>query len=131
MGKHLNIPHDAPRHCTKCGAFKDADEFHTRERGRRRRECRACWKKMCRDRASDGRYAHLAQNWQAKNPEKRKAHIAVGNAVRDGTLKKPNRCEDCGENGLIHGHHEDYSQPLKVDWLCTRCHTKRHNPDGR
>ena len=26
----------------------------------------------------------------------------------------------------LHGHHEDYSQPLEVVWLCAPCHGLRH-----
>ena len=37
--------------------------------------------------------------------------------------KKP--CETCG-NPNSQMHHTDYSQPLKIMWLCRRCHLKRH-----
>lgn len=40
---------------------------------------------------------------------------------------KPEICEDCGEkSAIIHGHHEDYSTPLSVNWLCPKCHKLRH-----
>ena len=62
--------------------------------------------------------------WQERNEEKRRAHNAVSNAVRDGRLeKKP--CEICG-NPDSQGHHEDYSKPLDVRWLCVRHHADRH-----
>lgn len=67
------------------------------------------------------------KRWADANPEKKRAHTMVGNAVRDGRLSKPEKCEECGAGGLIHGHHEDYSKPLDVDWLCPKCHAKRHN----
>ena len=70
------------------------------------------------------RAAH--SKWIEENPEKRAAHIAVGNAVRDGRLFKPDSCDDCEMPGRLHGHHEDYSKPLDVDWLCPTCHRKRH-----
>ena len=65
-------------------------------------------------------------DWQERNPEKRFAHHAVNNAVRDGKLAKPDVCQECGTGGKIHGHHEDYMRPLDVDWLCPACHGLRH-----
>ncbi len=54
--------------------------------------------------------------WEKKNPEKRKAHRLVYNAIRNGTLKrKP--CKVC-KSKAVQAHHEDYSKPLEVIWLC-------------
>ena len=35
-------------------------------------------------------------------------------------------CNDCDKKAQ-HYHHEDYSQPLNVEPLCTRCHGIRHS----
>jgi len=59
------------------------------------------------------------------NPEKRAAHVAAGNAIRSGRLKAL-PCERCGYAVGVQAHHEDYSKPLDVIWLCTRCHGERH-----
>jgi ribosomal protein S27AE len=62
-----------------------------------------------------------------RNPLKRAAHIAVGNAIRDGKLnRKP--CEKCGTE-KSQAHHDDYTKPLYVRWLCTKHHAEwhRHN----
>lgn len=59
-----------------------------------------------------------------KNPVKRAAHIACGNAIRSGKLK-PQPCEVCG-NGVTQAHHDDYSKPLDVRWLCTTHHAEWH-----
>jgi hypothetical protein len=59
-----------------------------------------------------------------KYPEKAVARAAVGNAIRDGRLKrKP--CEVCGSENS-EGHHEDYSKPLNVIWYCPKHHAERH-----
>lgn len=56
--------------------------------------------------------------------EQTRAHKVVGNAVKDGRLvKKP--CECCG-NEKAEAHHDDYSKPLDVRWLCRTCHKKHH-----
>lgn len=36
-------------------------------------------------------------------------------------------CADCG-SADSQMHHEDYSQPLVVTWLCRACHLRRHRP---
>ena len=57
--------------------------------------------------------------------QKRRARIAVDNAIRDGRLI-PKPCERCGFALGVQAHHEDYSKPLEVVWLCTKCHGARH-----
>jgi len=60
--------------------------------------------------------------WQTRNPEKRAAHVALGNAIRDGKLRK-GPCEVGGDcEGKVQAHHDDYSKPLEVRWLCKRHH---------
>ena len=71
-------------------------------------------------------FARARARWEKNNPEKRTAQVTLGNAVRDRKIKKPRTCPQCGATGRIHGHHEDYSQPLKVEWLCAKCHVCRH-----
>ncbi len=67
------------------------------------------------------------RSYVARYPEKTRARNTLGNAVRDGRVKKGTECESCGEKQrLLHGHHDDYSKPLDVHWLCARCHGKRH-----
>jgi hypothetical protein len=71
-----------------------------------------------------------AAKWQAKHPERKKATVAVNNAVRDGRLKKQ-PCWVCGDKAQA--HHPDYSRPLDVVWLCPPHHKQTHklvaNPD--
>ena len=62
-----------------------------------------------------------------KFPEKIKAQHAVGNAIRDGRLIRPSTCSACFEEGFIESHHEDYSKPFEIEWLCKKCHTVKSN----
>lgn len=55
-----------------------------------------------------------------KYPEKYQAREAVLKALRKGVLKKK-PCEECGIK-KVEAHHEDYSKPLKVKWLCHKHH---------
>lgn len=63
---------------------------------------------------------------QAFNPEKMIARNMVNNWVRHGKIVKPKNCEKCGRVRYVQAHHEDYSQPLKVKWLCKECHYLIH-----
>lgn len=54
----------------------------------------------------------------------RPAHHAVKKALRDGTLiQQP--CEVCGSL-KSEAHHDDYSKPLEVRWLCHAHHQQEH-----
>ncbi len=59
-----------------------------------------------------------------QSPEKRAANIAVGNAVRDGKIKKMD-CAFCGDSKTV-AHHHDYADALNVTWLCNPCHCRFH-----
>lgn len=49
--------------------------------------------------------------------------MAANNALRRGEIERGD-CVDCGGEGQ-EMHHEDYSKPLDVTWLCVPCHVKR------
>jgi hypothetical protein len=72
--------------------------------------------------------AHHQRNrdWRRKNHKWVLAHQAVYRAVKKGRLIRPKNCETCGQETMLHAHHEDYSEPLAVIWLCAGCHRKRH-----
>ena len=61
---------------------------------------------------------------KAKHPERVKAHHAVEYAIKSGKLI-PLPCEVCGKE-KSEAHHEDYSLPLSVRWLCRRHHVEQH-----
>ena len=56
-----------------------------------------------------------------KRPE---ANNKVSYAMKTGMIKKSG-CQVCGKS-KAQAHHEDYSKPLDVVWLCTRHHADRH-----
>ncbi|KKL93303.1 hypothetical protein LCGC14_1876020 [marine sediment metagenome] len=57
-------------------------------------------------------------------PEKAKAHSAVNYAIATGRLVRPLICESCNKRRFVEAHHENYSKPLDVEWLCTKCHSE-------
>lgn len=48
----------------------------------------------------------------------------LSKAIKTGELV-PQPCVVCGTE-KVHGHHEDYSRPLDVIWLCPAHHFERH-----
>lgn len=64
--------------------------------------------------------------WRENNKEKRHAHRMVELALLSGSIKKPVKCSVCKKRRRLDGHHEDYSKPLDVTWLCREHHIARH-----
>jgi hypothetical protein len=67
----------------------------------------------------------LKKAWLLRNPEKKQAYQSVKKALRNGTLHKT-PCIICGEKNS-QAHHDDYSKPLSVKWLCSYHHGEIHH----
>ena len=67
------------------------------------------------------------RNYRAKQKLRYKAHNLLSYAVLSGNILRPETCSCCGVGCIPHGHHNDYSKPLEVVWVCVTCHTKFHN----
>lgn len=139
------------RVCRKCGEEKSPEHFYADPS----RDCKACRKTAARQyRAANIDRVRAYDRLRGQNPERKErvrlhtkslskeykkevtrrerfahpqknaARRAVGRALRTGQLIR-GPCEKCGAT-KTHGHHEDYSQPLNVQWLCDPCHKARH-----
>lgn len=126
--------------CKKCGEQKEMGAFYAHPFGAdgKMSSCIECQKASVkarrrldgekireRDRARGSRQSpEYRIAWRKKNEAAYRAQTAVGNAVRDGKLfKEP--CLFCGDEN-VHAHHDDYSRPLDVRWLCPKCHRRLH-----
>jgi hypothetical protein len=74
---------------------------------------------------ASGGHNRIEVPYRHRHPDRRRAHSAVLRALRKGALVK-SPCVDCGTSDRLHAHHEDYTKPLEVIWLCTFCHRARH-----
>lgn len=104
--KLASLPDGVSTHCMVCKRAKTR-EFDRSEKGKeriRRRDAKA----------------------RKVNPHKLRAGLKVREAVRTGKLVKPDSCPNCGSPERLEGHHEDYSKPLDVIWLCNICHKGKH-----
>lgn len=62
-------------------------------------------------------------------------------AIQRGQVTRTDTCEECGEapppfrdgRTAIQAHHDDYTKPLEVRWLCQPCHHRWHkeNPSAQ
>lgn len=116
------------RYCPKCAVLKlrNTENFRTyfdKNKGRQ------CWEGYCKP--CDNKYSPVHRFYSKissmRYPLKNKARQAVAYAVKTGKLIKPDICTHCKKYAKrIEGHHMDYSKPLEVIWLCSKCHTKIH-----
>lgn len=88
---------------------------HERERGIKRRAKEGFSEKHRLER----------QRYRERHPEKHAAQSKVSDAIRRGKLvRQP--CEVCGAESA-EAHHDDYSKPLDVRWLCKEHHRLHHH----
>ena len=63
--------------------------------------------------------------WERAFPEKKKAQHALWYATQQGVISRQ-PCEVCGITEGVEAHHDDYSKPLEVRWLCRSHHRRLH-----
>lgn len=67
--------------------------------------------------------------YRGTNSVRANAHHITSAAIRDGKIKKK-PCEVCGSLD-VQAHHDDYSKPLEVRWLCVPHHNEHHVQERR
>ena len=107
---------------------KDRVQAYDRNRPNREQRIERNRERYARAKENPGLWSRVlasAAAWREAHADRRRAHVIVGNAIRDGKLAvQP--CEVCGYAIGVHAHHEDYCKPLEVRWLCVRHHGERH-----
>ena len=78
---------------------------------------------------SEKKRRHAQAKWDERHPLAKWAHMCLASALRRGLLQRQ-PCEVCGE-GPADGHHDDYTRPLVVRWLCRRHHQQHHAQEAR
>lgn len=70
---------------------------------------------------------HSRKKWYRRaNRHKMYANLLVFRAIKRGELTRPGNCSECGIKCKALAHHEDYSKPMEVIWLCSKCHKAKH-----
>jgi transposase-like protein len=70
------------------------------------------------------------ENYKNHFPMKHAAHILFRNAVRDKKIIRADFCSICKSTYKVEGHHDDYTKPLEVRWMCESCHKKWHRENN-
>lgn len=140
--------------CLICNEIGETGDFYSSCKSRCKNCVRAAvranrsknaeyYRQFDRDRANDPKRVHARKEyaqtergksvrtegskaWVQRNPERRHAQIVVGNSLRDGKLVR-GVCQ-CGEI-KVQAHHDDYSKPLEVRWMCMPCHAAHHKSE--
>lgn len=144
------------RVCTKCGESKPVLAFALRSDGKLNLRCKECVNAYCREHRAANREAYserararwrdrpdireryrqfskspkgvaAKRRWAERHPLKQYAHMKIADALKHGRMER-NPCEVCGA-WSAQAHHDDYTKPLDVRWLCPAHHAEwhRHN----
>lgn len=136
------LPMTLQKRCSVCHVIKPRTDFpkDANHSGGISSRCRDCLRKYQRERRTKrvalGIQVGLKPRAKARFeevrrlfPERGRASKCVCRAVISGRLVR-GPCNRCGAESTSespsHGHHEDYSKPLDVEWLCASCHGKEN-----
>lgn len=133
--------------CRKCGEYKSRDEFYKSKSSKNglQAKCKSCFPKGNERRQVDRRYGASEKgkathkkyddsdkgksSQRKRDLRQREIHYdriyarqIVSDEIKAGRLVKPSTCsvENC--NKRPEAHHDDYSLPLVVRWLCRKHH---------
>lgn len=114
------------RVCKWCDKVKPLDQFvwyGIKQVFRHR--CIECERERSRNYYRTHKEAFRERDKLHSHSQKTLARKKLRNAVVQGKItQKP--CEQCGDK-KSEAHHEDYSKPLEVTWLCRKHHTAIHH----
>jgi len=134
------------RICTKCGSNLPNSGFYVQKVNGKKKlksECKSCSGEMSAThfyknnkkilkrqslRVKTEKYRKMvcesARRYDNKHPSRYLAKLEVNKAIKRGDIRSL-PCEKCGEE-KTEAHHDDYSKPLNIRWLCRICHKKLH-----
>ena len=118
---------DCAKAIVKAARVKNREKYIEYEKARASRPdrvaARADYAKTVAGKAAASR---ARKTYIQKEPKRRAAHVAVGNAVRDGQLIPWPVCALHECSAKPEAHHPDYDRPLDVVWLCSAHHKQAH-----
>jgi len=125
--------------CNKCGEEKPLELFYGAASNKDNlsghcKSCKAKYGRVWRGKNPDyySKYAvshrksicETSNQWNKDNPDKARCRGIVWRALKNGDIFKES-CVVCG-NHNSQAHHDDYSLPLDIIWLCNKHHKELH-----
>lgn len=124
--------------CGSCRIEKPITEFHLHSRDGYQTRCKTCKRNDSRiqNRQPKRRQYNYEKyrKWMDKGGlreyrrrpevmERVRVGAIVQQAIRSGKIERQ-PCLICGEKA--HAHHDNYSKPLDIKWLCSKHHAEEH-----
>jgi uncharacterized protein (DUF983 family) len=111
--------------CPMCKKEKPFEAFYPSKYKRNKRVtyCRLCELEYKRNRKIK-RPKRIKENRSENYQNQDNVGSKLRYAIRIGKIERE-PCEICGSK-ISHGHHEDYSKPFDVIWLCSKHHCWIH-----
>lgn len=135
------------KRCFKCKEMKTACEFyaHSEMADGTLNKCKTCTKRDVAENYRKNIHQYVAYekerfqrperkqklkeyqtNRRRNSPMKARANHKTSWAISSGKITKE-PCNVCGTTNKVEAHHEDYSKPLAITWLCRKHHLEVHN----
>ena len=118
------------RTCSRCGHAKPLSEFYL-QKGKPRPHCKSCHKQYSNRWAEENRDKQR-ESWRKSQRRQYAEHGTLYRlrsrflqAMRVGKIV-PQPCVVCGQAENVEAHHDDYTKPFDVQWLCVFHHNQLH-----
>lgn len=119
--------------CSRCKQTKPLEDFcrDAKAKDGKHYYCRPCNRSAVRGhhKAYPDKRTDRSRRYDRRNPEKHRAHIILNTAITAGKVVRPGACSACAVSCKPEAHHDDYTQPLVVRWLCKTCHVQHHEQE--
>jgi hypothetical protein len=89
-------------------------------------EIKLARKNYCKSEKAIVARREAVQRYRLKRPYINAAHRFVRLALEKDIWVRAKNCSQCNSSGTIEAHHDDYTKPDVVRWLCKACHEEWH-----
>lgn len=118
---HLNKCKDCTKNDTRLRLKQKVNDPHWLAKERER--CRVKQQKYRELGIAFKSTLQAREKYKKRNLQKIEARRLARAAMIKGVIVSQKHCNRCGkENRKLHMHHDDYSKPLAIEWLCVFCH---------